>query len=184
MVLNISSYFQKFDSRVKIDDRPGSYASDITTTDELIIYASRILTHKHILWTHVTSPFIDGTDYDNAIDLYKDKVLRSNEFDSVMSVNKIKTFLWSKDKPVNYSRSERKWPFTQEIKPFFEVNSGIFITSLEIYKNLKDRIGNKPYLLEQDSKKSFDIDWEDDFFMAEQIGKTTLTNNSIYQQMP
>lgn len=170
IVLNISRKFQKQDSRIKIDNRPTHFASDITTTEDLIRYASNVLSKDHILWTHVTSPFINGADYDSAINIYKKNVLNSNEFDSLMSVNKLQTFLWNRNGPVNYDRSMSKWPFTQSIDPLYEVNSGIFIASLEIYKHVSDRIGEKPFLLELDHKKSFDIDWEEDFLMAEQMG--------------
>ena len=36
-----------------------------------------------------------------------------------------------------------------------------------IYKKLEDRIGNNPYLYAISDKEAFDIDWADDFDIAE-----------------
>jgi CMP-N-acetylneuraminic acid synthetase len=51
----------------------------------------------------------------------------------------------------------------------FEVNSAIFISSRENYIKLEDRIGAKPFLFEMDRTDSLDIDYEDDFMLAESI---------------
>ena len=49
--------------RVKIDNleldrRPKHLALDTTSTDELISYVPDVIKEGHVLWTHVTSPFI------------------------------------------------------------------------------------------------------------------------------
>ncbi len=49
------------------------------------------------------------------------------------------------------------------------VNNAIFITSRKNYINLSDRIGKKPYLMEIEKIKSFDVDWPEDFKIAESI---------------
>ena len=49
---------------------------------------------KHILWTHVTSPFISVSTFEKAIEQY----FNADEYDSLMTVNKIQTFLWDKEK--------------------------------------------------------------------------------------
>ena len=84
-----------------------------------------------------------------------------------MSVTKIQKFLWNKTEPINYDKSIEKWPRTQTIEPIYEVNSGAFIADINIYKSLNDRIGNKPYLYTLSDKEAFDIDWADDFDIAE-----------------
>lgn len=156
--------------KIHIDRRPEYLCLNETTTDELIKYVPMIIEEDNILWTHVTSPFINEFDYKNAISEYF-HLLNSTNHDSLMSVSKIQKFLWNKQGPINYNRLELKWPFTQSINPIYEVNSGIFISSLDNYLKYNDRIGIAPYLLELNSVKSFDIDWEEDFFIAEQIFK-------------
>ena len=154
--------------KIKIDRRPEHLATSSTSTDDLVKYVPTIISEGAVLWTHVTSPFIDGKIYEEAINVYKD-ALSKGENDSLMSVTALRTFIWNKEGAVNYDRNKEKWPRTQTIDPLYEINSGIFLADIDIYKNLQDRIGQKPFLFENNDIDSFDIDWEEDFFIAEAI---------------
>lgn len=155
------------ESRVVIDDRPDYLGSSSTTTDELIKYVPSIIKEGHVLWTHVTSPFITEVDYANIIATYFDKL--DGGYDSLMTVLKLQGFIWDKNNPISYDRSDLKWPMTQNINPLYEVDSGVFLSSIDNYKQLDDRIGRNPFLLEQAKLKSVDIDWPDDFIFAEEL---------------
>jgi CMP-N-acetylneuraminic acid synthetase len=50
-----------------------------------------------------------------------------------------------------------------------EVNSAAFLAPLSIYSEYNDRIGPKPYLHTLDKLTAIDIDWEEDFIVAEQL---------------
>ncbi|MFA0083561.1 acylneuraminate cytidylyltransferase family protein [Vibrio breoganii] len=155
------------DSRIVLDDRPDELGSNFTTTDELIKYVTTLIKDGDILWTHVTSPFINTIDYEEAIKIYYQML--SQGYDSLMTVLKLQGFIWGDNGPITYNRNELKWPMTQNIKPLYEVDSGMFISSVDNYKNLGDRIGRKPYLLWQEKFKSVDIDWPEDFDFAEEL---------------
>lgn len=157
-------------NKIKIDRRPEHLATSNTSTDDLVKYVPTIIHEGAVLWTHVTSPFIDANIYKEAIAIYKDK-LAKGEHDSLMSVTALRTFIWNKQGAVNYDRNQEKWPRTQTIEPLYEINSGIFLADISIYLNLEDRIGQKPFLFENNDIDSFDIDWEEDFFIAEAIYK-------------
>ena len=161
-VKNIALFFNN--DKIIVDNRSESLASSDTSTDELINYVPTIIKDGIVLWTHVTSPFVDEKIYNDMIEKYFENL---NKFDSLMSVSKIQTFLWNEKGPINYDRSIEKWPRTQTIKPVYEINSAAFIADINVYKTLNDRIGNKPYLYEVDKIKSFDIDWEEDFEIAQ-----------------
>jgi N-acylneuraminate cytidylyltransferase len=49
------------------------------------------------------------------------------------------------------------------------VNHAVFMTSRRVYLEKLDRIGSKPYIFTQNKIESFDIDWEEDFLIAEAI---------------
>lgn len=153
--------------KIKIDQRPEYLASSRTSTDELIQYVPQIIKEGHILWTHVTSPFFDQMMYEDAIENYFRSL--TSGFDSLMSVNKIQSFLWKDSTSFNYDRDQERWPRTQTIEPIYEVNSGVFLNSIENYKSHKDRIGLLPYMYETQGLYSFDIDWQEDFDLAEKI---------------
>lgn len=154
--------------KIIIDERPEHLASSSTSTDELINYVPKIINSEHVLWTHVTSPFLNAEDYERAIKIYL-KNLEDDLYDSLMSVNKLQTFLWDDKGSINYDRNLEKWPRTQTLPRLYEINSGIFINSISNYVKLNDRIGNNPFLFETIGYKSFDIDWPEDFKMGELI---------------
>jgi CMP-N-acetylneuraminic acid synthetase len=164
-VLEFASKYNE--NRFVVDERPDYLGSNTTTTDELINYVPSIITEGHVLWTHVTSPFLNENDYQKIIESYFNKL--DYGYDSLMTVLKLQCFIWDKTKPISYSRSELKWPMTQNIKPLFEVDSGVFLSSINNYKEIGDRIGKKPFLYEQDKSKSIDIDWPEDFVLAEKL---------------
>jgi N-acylneuraminate cytidylyltransferase len=70
---------------------------------------------------------------------------------------------------INYEHSEGKWPRTQDLPILYEVNHAVFMTSRRVYLEKLDRIGSKPYIFTQNKIESFDIDWEEDFLIAEAI---------------
>lgn len=159
-------------SKIVIHKRAEILSSSETSTDDLVAHALDLIKEGEILWTHVTSPFLNADSYDAIIRKYKEIV--SKGYDSLMTTNLIHGFLWDDDKPINYDRNKEKWPRTQTIKPIHEVNSAVFLTNANIYKNLDDRIGEKPYLYPLDKIQGFDIDWEDDFKIAEVMAKAKV----------
>ncbi len=161
-VMQISNGFNS--KKIKVISRPDELASSMASTDDLIKYVPEIMPDGHILWTHVTSPFIGPDVYYQIIDTYLQNL---KSFDSLMTVTKVQKFIWNDRAPVNYDRSVEKWPRTQTIDPLWEVNSGVFIASKEIYESKLDRIGDKPYLFKLSDEIAFDIDWLPDFRMAE-----------------
>ena len=160
----------KDDSRVKIDIRPDYLCQSTTIVKELIEYMPTITTAPHILWTHVTSPFVNELDYQDAIDRYFEALKK--DYDSIMSVTEIRQFLWSNQekKIINTnSNIDTKWVQTQDLEPLYEINHAFYINSRENYIEMSDRIGVNPYLYILKSSKTIDIDWEDDFKLARKI---------------
>lgn len=158
-------YKNKF-KKVIIDKRTDSLCKSTTRTDDLIKYVPKITNSEHILWTHVTSPFFNKNDYESAIKIYKKKI---KSYDSLLGVSKVQDYIYDKKNPINFNKKKEKWPRTQTLKKLFMVNNAIFITSRKNYINLSDRIGKKPYLMEIEKIKSFDVDWPEDFKIAESI---------------
>lgn len=150
--------------RLIIDERSEELSSSQTSTDDLVNHVPKIITSGVVLWTHVTSPFIDERAYENIVNQYFCN-LKTN--DSLMSVTKVQKFFWNHKGPLNYNKLYEKWPRTQTLEPIFEVNSGAFVANIKIYKEFSDRIGNNPLLYTIDEREAFDVDWEFDFEIAE-----------------
>ena len=152
---------------VVILERPAHLAASSTSTDELIQYIPEVIPEGIVLWTHVTSPFVDSSVYAKAIQIYSEKT-EQNLYDSLMTVTKVQKFIWNNEGPINYNRTEEKWPRTQTLPALYEVNSAIFIAPIHTYIQQQDRIGKKVYLFELTPSEAMDIDWEEDFKLAEE----------------
>lgn len=155
--------------RIKIIERPEYLCLSSTVIQDFINYIPSIVDADHIFWVHTTAPFADEKILNEALDLYEEKVLKDKAYDSLLSVTKIQQFLWSEKegKCVNHDRSKVLWPRTQDLEPLYEINHAFYINSKENFLKYHDRIGVKPYLYELDKLHSLDIDWGDDFALAE-----------------
>lgn len=148
-----------------IHHRSDELASSKTSTDELISLASNLINDGHILWTHVTSPFLNSEEYKRIITSYKECLKQG--YDSLMTTSLIQSFVWEESGPVNYDRGVEKWPRTQTLPPLHEINSAVFLSSTDNYIKFGDRIGKKPKLYALDKIVGMDIDWPEDFEIAE-----------------
>ena len=173
--MRIVKYLKKLNNKkIIIDKRENKLCSSQTSTDDLINYVPKTTDAEHILWTHVTSPFFNNKQYERAIIAYKNNI---QKFDSLMGVSKIQDFIYNEKKPINFNKKIEKWPRTQTLKKLFVVNNTIFINSKKNYIRYKDRIGIKPFLMEVDKIKSFDVDWPEDFMIAENIYESIYKKN-------
>ena len=151
-------------------------SNDNGTVEDLIDHAMKIMPRGHILWTHVTSPFVSSKIYDKIILEYI-KAIKSGKYDSLMTVSKISGYVWNNKRALSYDSKIEKWPKTQNIKPLNKVNSAVFLSSIDNYKKFKDRIGKRPLMHSLEHPLSFDIDNIDDFRFAETVFKK---NKNIY----
>ena len=154
--------------KLKIDIRPDALASSTTSLSDLIAYVPKIIKSEHVLWTHVTSPMADTEIYADSIKSYYEGL--KNGFDSLMSVTGFQNFLWKKEKnDIINRRGDERWPKTQDLEKLYEINSAVFITPKEVYTKNGDRVGDKPFLFELNKLTSLDVDWEEDFKIAEVV---------------
>lgn len=157
------------DSRLQVVERPEHLAQSNTDLADLITYVPTVCKREHILWTHVTSPFTGTTHYEKAIEQYFE-VIREEQHDSLMSGKWFQNFLWAPEKQAVINKNRGlKWPRTQDLAKWFEVDSAIFIADRKVYAVEADRIGTNPYLFAQEALASFDVDWEEDFKLAEAL---------------
>ena len=153
--------------RLKILHRPDYLCQSSTKLSDLIRYVPTVTEADHILWGHVTTPFVDKNDYEEAVKTYF--IQRNNGYDSLVGGSRFQNFLLDGNGKTINNSTPQKWPRTQDLIPLFEINHSIFITSRQVYLEQADRIGNKPYFYQMGKLQSLDIDWEDDFTLCELI---------------
>ena len=142
--------------------RDPSLDSDTTLGREIYDrFTAEVDADLYIL-AHATSPFIRAATVAGALDK-----VRSGEYDSAFSAEKVQTFAWFEGRPLNYSLDNI--PRTQTIEPVYVETSAFFIFSRELWCGRGRRIGDKPYMAVVDHIEGLDIDYPEDFTMAEII---------------
>jgi len=162
---------QKFtlDGRLRIVVRPDNLCLSSTNLQDLICYVPTITDADHILWGHVTTPLAGANEYDKGIELYLSKLHEG--YDSLVGVTELKNFLLNREGKLINNTTNIPWPRTQDLEPLYEINHTMFLATREVYIEQKNRVGVNPMLHVMDEIHSFDIDWEDDFAIAEVMYK-------------
>ncbi len=158
-------------SKIKIIERPTELCLSTTLVEDLIKYVPTVCSNEHIFWVHATTPLCSVNVYKRALDIYNEFVIEKKEYDSLHSVTKFQKFLWSPEEATftNWDRKSIKYPNSQDLKVLYEVNHAFYINSKTNFYQYTDRIGLKPYCFELNAIESIDIDWEEDFLIAEAV---------------
>jgi NAD(P)-dependent dehydrogenase (short-subunit alcohol dehydrogenase family) len=119
------------------------------------------------LQTHTTNPLLTVQTIENAI-LTFSKV--SSKHDSLFTVKPHQTRFYLKDgAPMNHDPNNLL-P-TQELEPVYEENSALYLFTKNVFMKHNRRIGTCPYLYPMTARESQDIDWKEDFRLAELLIK-------------
>lgn len=120
--------------------------------------------------THSTNPLLKSDTIDEALEL----LLNNKEkHDSVFAVTELKTRLYDHEgTPINHDPT--KLERTQDLKSIYEENSNFYIFTREAYGKRNCRIGENPAMFKVSKLESLDIDYEEDFIIAEAVSKAGL----------
>jgi CMP-N-acetylneuraminic acid synthetase len=154
--------------KIVIIDRPKSLCSGDTPMNEILLFDMEQICEPYYLQTHSTNPLLKSNTIESAIQTFFSSM--ESGYDSLFGVTGFQSRFWTKDgKPVNHdiSRLER----TQDLPPLYEENSNLYIFSKRVLEQKKNRIGDRPMMFEIPKYEAFDIDYEDDFLVAELISK-------------
>ena len=136
--------------------------SDSTLGEEIYDAFTREVDADIYVLAHATSPFIRRATVDDAV-----ARVGSGEYDSAFSAERIQTFAWYEGRTLNYS--PERVPRTQDLEPVFVETSAFFVFRREVWRDMRRRIGLRPYMAVTDRIESMDIDYPDDFRLAEAI---------------
>lgn len=135
---------------------------DTTKMNEVLEeFASEVDADIYVM-THATAPFISKHAIEEGI-----KAVQSGNYDSAFSVKKLQDFIWKDGKPFNYELENI--PRTQDLPPLYVETSGFYIYNATVIKQMRRRIGEKPYMVEVSEIESCDIDEKEDFVIADAI---------------
>lgn len=128
------------------------------------------------LMTHTTNPLLQRKTIEGALEAYHSGVANDTA-DSLFTATKFQTRFYREDgSPINHDPNNLIR--TQDLEPWYEENSNMYIFSKASFNETNARIGNKPILFETPSNESMDIDTQDDWVLAEIVARHRNESNS------
>ena len=153
-----------------IHRRPEEYCDEVSRPfgDTVRLVCSAV-EGDHILWAPCTSPLIWPALYSQAIGLYLQAL--KDGYDSLISVELFKRFMWDEKGPLNYELGDKQVP-SQQLPKLYVVTNGILLAPREKTIEWKYTYGRNPYKYAIDKAATVDIDDELDLLHAAAWMKT------------
>ncbi len=153
---------------VETQERPVEYCDEKTKSfNEVVEFIAKALDCDILMWAPCVCPLCMSEDYINAINTYKEAVLEKEQYDSVISTEPFKKYLYDGKKPVNYI-PDKHVP-SQYLPDWKTVVNGFYIAPRVKMAEWKYIYGKKPYLYEISKKAAIDIDDEVDYIAAKAL---------------
>lgn len=111
---------------------------------------------------HCTSPFVKKERFSECIQ----KVCQEG-YDSAFTGEKIQRLMWYNGQPLNFDAANV--PRTQDLPVYYNEVSAAYVFLKETFKKLNRRIGENPYICEVSGVECVDIDYPEDFEIANAI---------------
>lgn len=130
---------------------------------EVVRHIAESVEGQHILWATCTSPLVSPAVYRQAIETYWGALY--DGYDSLVSFERIKRYLWDDNGPVNYELGLKHVP-SQQLPNLYIVTDGILLAPREKMIEWSYFHGRHPYRFLVDKRTAVDIDDELDLAVA------------------
>lgn len=155
--------------RLVIRERKPELCGDLVSMNLIIKDDIEAVVADTYVMTHATNPLLSRHTIRKAIETFQ-AAKSSGKCDSLFTVNRMQTRFYLADcSPVNHDPANLLR--TQDLEPWFEENSNLYIFSRESFLSTDARIGSNPMLYETPRMESFDIDDKDGWDLAELVAK-------------
>lgn len=153
--------------RILIRDRKPEICGDFVSMNRVLADDLAEVPSDIYLMTHTTNPLLSSLTIARAL-LAFEKAREANSADSLFSVNRFQTrFYRSDSSAVNHDPNNLIR--TQDLEPWFEENSNLYIFTIESFLLTQARIGQRPMMFETPRRESADIDDREGWDIAEMI---------------
>jgi CMP-N-acetylneuraminic acid synthetase len=142
-------------------EREPYYATDTVPMGDVYVHLASLLNCKDILWTPVTSPLVKDSTIQECIDIYEHMTI----YDSVVTTNIIKEYMWLDGAAINYD--PKNHPRSQDLPDIYALNFAINILPRELMIKNKNILGDNFYAYMLDEVEAIDVDTEYEFMLAE-----------------
>lgn len=161
--------------RVLIRDRKPEICGDLVSMNLVLADDIENISAQTYLMTHTTNPLLGTETVREAISRF-DEYQKTNQADSLFSVTKRQSRFYRGDgSPINHDPDNLVR--TQDLEPWFEENSNLYLFTKKSFQQTRARIGHRPAMFEIPKLEAFDIDDQDDWSIAEAIARTQITHN-------
>lgn len=117
---------------------------------------------------HATAPFTRPESISKCI-----QSVLSGKHDSAFLAVKLPELMWTDKGPLNFNAYDV--PRTQDLPTIYAETSGAFVFTKEVFEIFKSRNGKKPFICEVSTVESIDIDYPEDFEIANAIYKEIIS---------
>ncbi|WP_271190532.1 acylneuraminate cytidylyltransferase family protein, partial [Dactylosporangium matsuzakiense] len=132
--------------KVLVRDRRPEICGDFVPMNTIIEDDLAAVEAQAYLMTHTTNPFLSAGTIQKALQAYGEAVEQGTA-DSLFTVNKIQTRFYRQDgSAVNHDPNVLLR--TQDLEPWFEENSNLYVFSKASFAATNARIGGKPMMFE------------------------------------
>ena len=150
--------------RVMIRDRKPEICGDFVSMNLVLADDIANVEADMYLMTHTTNPLMSAETISKAIRAYQEGVA-SSKADSLFTVDKIQTRFYRADcSAVNHDPDNLIR--TQDLEPWYEENSNLYIFTRDSFAKTNARIGKQPMMHEGPRLESIDIDDQEDWDFA------------------
>ncbi|MCB5185801.1 acylneuraminate cytidylyltransferase family protein [Methylobacillus gramineus] len=150
--------------KIRIRDRKPDICGDLVSMNLVLADDIAAVPADIYLMTHTTNPLMSAETIRKALAAYQAK-LANDEADSLFTVDKIQTRFYRADgSAVNHDPDNLIR--TQDLEPWFEENSNLYLFTAESFARTQARIGKKPMMYEGPRIESIDIDDQEDWEFA------------------
>lgn len=147
--------------------RPEELDGDDKNANDIIRSFMREIDADIYVNAHATSPFARVETIDACIEK-----VASGKYDSAFCAENIKTFMWTNGKPVNFNPD--CFPRTQDLPDFYGETSIAYVFTKDSFIKNNRRLGIKPYIHEVGKIEAMDIDYPEDFDIANAVYKEII----------
>jgi len=151
-------------ARVTIRDRKPELCGDLVSMNLVLADDVENIDADIYLMTHTTNPLMSAETVRGALRAFVD-AQAAGKADSLFTVDKVQTRFYRADgSAVNHDPDNLIR--TQDLEPWFEENSNLYIFTRESFSRTRARIGRKPMMYEGPPFESIDIDTPHDWDFA------------------
>lgn len=156
---------------VKYLERPQYLDTQYATPQDIISeFISRVDANIYAV-CHCTSPFVTVEHFEECV-----RATKSNDFDSSFTAERLQHLMWTdKNIPLNFDPTNV--PRTQDLPVYYNEVSAAYVFKREVFEKYRRRIGVKPHITEVMGKECVDIDYPEDFEIANAIYMAIVKRN-------